>query len=117
MVVFAAGSNQRTASNPSRSSCPILAAGVAVNDKPPQRLLSARTTTQCAEHHASFPLLRRPDRKSTRLNSSHVRISYAVFCLKKKTHQSARDDINNIALSQLHECSGYQHRVRSTATA
>src|SRR5690554_3991289 len=25
------------------------------------------------------------DRKSTRLNSSHVRISYAVFCLKKKT--------------------------------
>src|SRR5436305_3100896 len=27
---------------------------------------------------------KRPDRKSTRLNSSHVRISYAVFCLKKK---------------------------------
>src|SRR5439155_20828860 len=27
----------------------------------------------------------RPDRKSTRLNSSHVAISYAVFCLKKKT--------------------------------
>src|SRR5436305_10532368 len=27
------------------------------------------------------------DRKSTRLNSSHVRISYAVFCLKKKTIQ------------------------------
>src|SRR5699024_11741235 len=26
----------------------------------------------------------RPDRKSTRLNSSHVSISYAVFCLKKK---------------------------------
>src|SRR5690554_2208901 len=26
------------------------------------------------------------DRKSTRLNSSHVRISYAVFCLKKKNH-------------------------------
>src|SRR5699024_12462952 len=26
------------------------------------------------------------DRKSTRLNSSHVSISYAVFCLKKKTH-------------------------------
>src|SRR5437868_12156453 len=29
-------------------------------------------------------LLRRRDRKSTRLNSSHVSISYAVFCLKKK---------------------------------
>src|SRR5436309_11655170 len=28
--------------------------------------------------------LRREDRKSTRLNSSHVKISYAVFCLKKK---------------------------------
>src|SRR5690554_7185085 len=27
------------------------------------------------------------DRKSTRLNSSHVRISYAVFCLKKKTER------------------------------
>src|SRR2546430_3434811 len=26
-----------------------------------------------------------PDRKSTRLNSSHSQISYAVFCLKKKT--------------------------------
>src|SRR5436309_7115900 len=28
---------------------------------------------------------RSADRKSTRLNSSHVKISYAVFCLKKKT--------------------------------
>src|SRR6266567_5012188 len=28
--------------------------------------------------------VRRPDRKSTRLNSSHSQISYAVFCLKKK---------------------------------
>src|SRR5439155_25365672 len=28
----------------------------------------------------------RIDRKSTRLNSSHVAISYAVFCLKKKNH-------------------------------
>src|SRR5699024_12371363 len=33
----------------------------------------------------SFQLkLKNPDRKSTRLNSSHVSISYAVFCLKKK---------------------------------
>src|SRR3989442_10000915 len=29
------------------------------------------------------------DRKSTRLNSSHVRISYAVFCLKKKNSRGA----------------------------
>src|SRR3712207_8152018 len=30
------------------------------------------------------------DRKSTRLNSSHANISYAVFCLKKKKHHYAR---------------------------
>src|SRR2546429_3608716 len=30
------------------------------------------------------------DRKSTRLNSSHGYISYAVFCLKKKTHPSPK---------------------------
>src|SRR5690554_7710352 len=30
------------------------------------------------------------DRKSTRLNSSHVRISYAVFCLKKKNNKQTR---------------------------
>src|SRR5690606_40059073 len=29
------------------------------------------------------------DRKSTRLNSSHVKISYAVFCLKKKTNSAS----------------------------
>src|SRR5690554_7593918 len=34
--------------------------------------------------HRRPPIGPRPDRKSTRLNSSHVRISYAVFCLKKK---------------------------------
>src|SRR5690348_18183783 len=33
-------------------------------------------------HHGDRP--RRRDRKSTRLNSSHPSISYAVFCLKKK---------------------------------
>src|SRR3989442_11494596 len=32
------------------------------------------------------PAAAQGDRKSTRLNSSHVRISYAVFCLKKKNH-------------------------------
>src|SRR3712207_7338551 len=30
------------------------------------------------------------DRKSTRLNSSHANISYAVFCLKKKTQQKSQ---------------------------
>src|SRR5256885_3252003 len=32
----------------------------------------------------------RPDRKSTRLNSSHLVISYAVFCLKKKNKESTK---------------------------
>src|SRR3989442_12166724 len=36
-----------------------------------------------------------PDRKSTRLNSSHVRISYAVFCLKKKKKTSSHSHYNN----------------------
>src|SRR5437879_11129458 len=35
--------------------------------------------------HDRVAQLRRSDRKSTRLNSSHRCISYAVFCLKKKT--------------------------------
>src|SRR3712207_7344239 len=33
------------------------------------------------------PLAAQRDRKSTRLNSSHANISYAVFCLKKKKNQ------------------------------
>src|SRR5256885_12853087 len=37
-------------------------------------------------HHASLP----EDRKSTRLNSSHLVISYAVFCLKKKRRNTGR---------------------------
>src|SRR5256886_13212097 len=42
----------------------------------------------CLRHHQSDPPTSRPasgDRNSTRLNSSHSQISYAVFCLKKKT--------------------------------
>src|SRR5690606_41272264 len=37
---------------------------------------------RAARHRVEVPVER--DRKSTRLNSSHVKISYAVFCLKKK---------------------------------
>src|SRR3989442_8268855 len=40
-------------------------------------------------HTARFTHPLEPDRKSTRLNSSHVRISYAVFCLKKKNKEPA----------------------------
>src|SRR5690554_5160552 len=38
------------------------------------------------------------DRKSTRLNSSHVRISYAVFCLKKKKQKKKQNLPENILL-------------------
>src|SRR6266481_7789812 len=43
------------------------------------------------------------DRKSTRLNSSHSSISYAVFCLKKKTRKSTptdRDDTHKSKIRQ-----------------
>src|SRR5258708_25983939 len=39
-------------------------------------------------HHVAVGHLRVLDRKSTRLNSSHQIISYAVFCLKKKQTQT-----------------------------
>src|SRR2546421_2000351 len=43
------------------------------------------TVKSCANTYTSRPSIRPyPDRKSTRLNSSHDQISYAVFCLKKK---------------------------------
>src|SRR2546426_7382539 len=47
------------------------------------RLLSQTTTTFAGQYVVVVWLNR--DRKSTRLNSSHLVISYAVFCLKKKT--------------------------------
>src|SRR6266496_4707947 len=43
---------------------------------------SRRHPPRC--RRAAGPCRRSGDRKSTRLNSSHVEISYAVFCLKKK---------------------------------
>src|SRR5437870_10767719 len=50
-----------------------------------QRLVRPGRTLQQPVHHRLQPVgLQLRDRKSTRLNSSHVAISYAVFCLKKK---------------------------------
>src|SRR5690606_41083416 len=43
-----------------------------------------REVVEYGERHSLVRQELRPDRKSTRLNSSHVKISYAVFCLKKK---------------------------------
>src|SRR5439155_17403031 len=45
-----------------------------------------------------------PDRKSTRLNSSHVAISYAVFCLKKKKKNNNEIYTNNIMISNQKCC-------------
>src|SRR3712207_8971051 len=42
------------------------------------------------------PLQKDTDRKSTRLNSSHANISYAVFCLKKKTKQQQQSQTYNV---------------------
>src|SRR2546427_7221565 len=48
---------------------------------PPRRHSAVRPEAAHRAELVSAPL---PDRKSTRLNSSHSQISYAVFCLKKK---------------------------------
>src|SRR3974390_3641886 len=42
------------------------------------------------------------DRKSTRLNSSHLYISYAVFCLKKKTKKSKQNNDKYVRTTQPH---------------
>src|SRR5207249_5485797 len=47
-------------------------------------LLAAGRARRAAAPTAARAIARRLDRKSTRLNFSHVSISYAVFCLKKK---------------------------------
>src|SRR5215203_1989810 len=60
--------------------------------RPPRSTLFPYTTLfrsrSCLPRPGRRPALRQPtrerDRKSTRLNSSHANISYAVFCLKKK---------------------------------
>src|SRR5437660_4260595 len=43
----------------------------------------------------ALPVGKSPDRKSTRLNSSHVAISYAVFCLKKKKKKKKTPNTNS----------------------
>src|SRR5256885_3878538 len=61
----------------------------------PQRIAAGARTRQWAGPTSGRAVLpaaeartldSRTDRKSTRLNSSHLVISYAVFCLKKKNH-------------------------------
>src|SRR2546430_4935897 len=60
------------------------------------------TSSRCS----STPTAR--DRKSTRLNSSHSQISYAVFCLKKKK----KDDISHLHVEH-HEPDNYRDQADS----
>src|SRR5690349_23031137 len=53
--------------------------------------LAAAGTNQAVR----ISLASRGDRKSTRLNSSHVEISYAVFCLKKKKKTRMKDIVRH----------------------
>src|SRR2546430_12725927 len=65
-----------------------------MKDERCRRILTRKRPTPGTPHEQSYScsLSRRPrsssfgDRKSTRLNSSHSQISYAVFCLHKKKH-------------------------------
>src|SRR5690606_40098859 len=63
-------------------------AGEDITGLPPHELFAKGLlrTFQIAREFSSMTV----DRKSTRLNSSHVKISYAVFCLKKKKHHLDR---------------------------
>src|SRR5205814_7794250 len=65
----------RSVSVPARAHCP--------PDSPP-RTSSCCTPRRAVSCTTTTPRAARRDRKSTRLNSSHLGISYAVFCLKKK---------------------------------
>src|SRR3989442_7445170 len=70
--------------------------------------LSASNPTLIAEflHAKGYEMFQivKTDRKSTRLNSSHVRISYAVFCLKKKKQKQMIWPIHTYTCHQLHSC-------------
>src|SRR2546427_5599141 len=58
----------------------------ALNEIVPQALALIPADVRPVVLHIGRKQGQRLDRKSTRLNSSHSQISYAVFCLKKKKH-------------------------------
>src|SRR5207302_7482385 len=61
----------------------------ALHDPPAKMAVLPELDTLCSYHSLGWKRTRDAhlrDRKSTRLNSSHVKISYAVFCLKKKNN-------------------------------
>src|SRR2546422_7991736 len=58
-------------------------------------LPAGRTDYRCIRVNREVFTCRNRDRKSTRLNSSHGYISYAVFCLKKKKKNNIRNSTNH----------------------
>src|SRR5438874_7470107 len=52
-----------------------------------------------------FDMASSGDRKSTRLNSSHVEISYAVFCLKKKKKKNKKKQSPNVNTTKIRDIS------------
>src|SRR2546426_8047559 len=58
--------------------------------RPPSGAGAAATVGRLTNHLGPHPPALLGDRKSTRLNSSHLVISYAVFCLKKKKNTQIR---------------------------
>src|SRR5947199_5991272 len=55
----------------------------------------------CPDHRVGGSRSRERDRKSTRLNSSHLGISYAVFCLKKKKKKKKEQNMKYIVYNVL----------------
>jgi len=61
----------------------------------------------------ALPIFLILDRKSTRLNSSHITISYAVFCLKKKTELQSHHDLVCRLLHEKHKNIETNQRIKS----
>src|SRR2546427_2042652 len=75
---------------------------------PPPLPARARNPRSTSEKIGTPPARAAADRKSTRLNSSHSQISYAVFCLKKKK-RNTKTNTNT-------PCSRHQHRTQKRAS-
>src|SRR2546422_6996511 len=66
---------------------------------------TARATEQTERGHLPQDIVGHDrDRKSTRLNSSHGYISYAVFCLKKKKNATSRSRSSSSTVDAGHSC-------------
>src|SRR5947209_16586607 len=73
-----------------------LLGGVEIKDNAPETKVKPFAHALVGFQHARFNTS--GDRKSTRLNSSHANISYAVFCLKKKRQPIGRETLHGCVL-------------------